>query len=135
VPLPAHLVHDLGQRGPVLPLQHGDHLGRLAALARPGGLLRFRGLRLSDTGLRDGEGNMKALITRLRRLESRFGATIAAMQTPCPSPAPLIAAMLARWGIVRDANESLIETFARAIGLTPLQLREELMRRAGLDRR
>src|ERR1019366_5429907 len=32
--LPAHLVHDLSQRGAVLPLEHGDHLGRLAAFAR-----------------------------------------------------------------------------------------------------
>ena len=42
--LPAHLVHDLRQRGAVLPLEHGDHLGRLAALARPGGFLRLGGL-------------------------------------------------------------------------------------------
>src|SRR5260370_11153843 len=45
--LPAHLVHDLRQRGAVLALQHGDHLRRLAARARPhaflgvGGLLGF----------------------------------------------------------------------------------------------
>jgi hypothetical protein len=42
--LPARLVHDLRQRGPVLPLEHGDHLGRLAALARPSGLLWFGAL-------------------------------------------------------------------------------------------
>ena len=41
VPLPSHLLHDLGQRGAVLPLEHGDHLRRLAALARCGGFLRF----------------------------------------------------------------------------------------------
>jgi hypothetical protein len=32
VALPSHLAHDLRQRGPVLPLQHGDHLSRFAAL-------------------------------------------------------------------------------------------------------
>ena len=42
--LPAHLVHDLRQRGAVLPLEHGGHLGRLAALPRPGGLLCPGGL-------------------------------------------------------------------------------------------
>src|ERR1039457_2508690 len=31
--LPAHRFHNLGQSGAVLPLEHGDHLGRLAALA------------------------------------------------------------------------------------------------------
>jgi hypothetical protein len=32
--LPSHLVHDLDQRGPVLPLQQRDDLGGLAALTR-----------------------------------------------------------------------------------------------------
>jgi hypothetical protein len=49
--------------------------------------------------------------------------------------APLIAALLERWGVVRDGNESPFEAFARAIGLTPRELKAELMRRAGLDRR
>src|ERR1022692_3490100 len=39
--LPAHLFHNLGQRGSALPLQHGDHLGGLAALARRGSILRL----------------------------------------------------------------------------------------------
>ena len=38
--LPAHLLHDLRQRGAVLPLEHRDHLASLAALARPGRLRR-----------------------------------------------------------------------------------------------
>src|SRR5580704_6817480 len=42
--LPAHLLHDLGKSGAVLPLEHRYYLGRLAALSRPGGFLRFRGL-------------------------------------------------------------------------------------------
>ncbi|MGA2186401.1 MAG: hypothetical protein ABSH47_25580 [Bryobacteraceae bacterium] len=78
---------------------------------------------------------MKALTTRLRRLETRFGSAIAAMRPPRPSMAPVIAAVLDRWGIVRDSNESLLEAFARAIGLTPRELKAELMRRAGLVRR
>src|SRR5260370_41122252 len=42
--LPAHLAHDLRQRGTVLPLEHSHYLGCLAALPRPGAFLRFRGL-------------------------------------------------------------------------------------------
>ena len=34
--LPAHLLHDLGQRRPSFPLQHRHHLGRLAASASSG---------------------------------------------------------------------------------------------------
>ena len=37
--LPSHLVHDLRQSGAVFPLEHSDHLGGLAALARRGGFL------------------------------------------------------------------------------------------------
>src|SRR5260370_29173755 len=42
--LPAHLLHDLRQRGAVLALQHGDHLRRFAALTRPGAFLGRGGL-------------------------------------------------------------------------------------------
>ncbi|MGA2181993.1 MAG: hypothetical protein ABSH47_03115 [Bryobacteraceae bacterium] len=58
---------------------------------------------------------MKALSTRLRRLETRFKSAMAPVPTPGPSPALLIAALLERWGIVRGANESLFEAFARAL--------------------
>src|SRR5271169_3635537 len=34
--LPAHRLHNLGQGSAVLALEHGDHLGGLAAFARPG---------------------------------------------------------------------------------------------------
>jgi hypothetical protein len=78
---------------------------------------------------------MKALTTRLRRLEVRFESRLAAMQPARPSLVPAIVAALTRWGIVREANESVCEWLARAIGLTPRELRTELMRRAGLDRR
>jgi hypothetical protein len=38
--LPSHRLHDFRQRGAVLAAQHGDHLGRLAALARCGDFRR-----------------------------------------------------------------------------------------------
>ena len=41
--LPSHLFHYLGQSSSVLPLEHGHHLGRFAALARRGGFLRLSG--------------------------------------------------------------------------------------------
>ncbi|MBZ5625192.1 MAG: hypothetical protein LAQ69_41800 [Acidobacteriia bacterium] len=50
--------------------------------------------------------------------------------TPCPSPAPEIAQRLARIGIVRDPNESLAETTARAMGISVRELRAELQQRA-----
>ena len=43
--LPAHLVHDLRQRGAVFPLEHRHHTRRLAAFARPGAFLRLLRLR------------------------------------------------------------------------------------------
>jgi hypothetical protein len=42
--LPAHFLHDLGERGAVFPLEHSDDLGRFAAFAWPGGLFRLGGL-------------------------------------------------------------------------------------------
>ena len=41
--LPSHLVHDLGQGSPILPLEQIDHLSGLAALARSRALLFFGG--------------------------------------------------------------------------------------------
>jgi len=73
---------------------------------------------------------MKALVTRLRRLEVRFESRIAAMQ-PQPSMVPMIEEALHRWGVVSEPNESVAETFSRAIGITPHELRQELIRRAG----
>jgi hypothetical protein len=42
--LPSHLVHDLGQRGAVFPLQQRDYLSSLAALARSSTFLFLSGL-------------------------------------------------------------------------------------------
>ena len=60
--LPMHLFCDLGQRRAVVPLEHGDHLSRLAActfglrfgrgrLLRPGGLVGRPGYRATRTHL------------------------------------------------------------------------------------
>jgi len=67
---------------------------------------------------------MKALTTRLQRLEVRFQSRLAAMQPPVSSPLTMILELLDRWGVAREPNESVAETFSRAIGLTPHQLRQ-----------
>lgn len=71
---------------------------------------------------------MKVIVRRLQRLENRF-------PTPAPAPsgpsaAEYIAEFLARNGIVRGEKESLAETFARFLGITPLELRARLQCRA-----
>ena len=43
MPLPAHFFHDLGQSGPVLPLEHDHHLGSLATFAWRASFLRLAG--------------------------------------------------------------------------------------------
>ena len=50
---------------------------------------------------------MKALLTRLQRLETCFRSEIASMQPRCPPPVPMIVDLLDRWGVVRERNESL----------------------------
>jgi hypothetical protein len=71
---------------------------------------------------------MKPIIGRLQKLEQRL---------PPPAPGPsgppvheLIADGLARIGFDRGDNESLAETFARFLGITPRELRARLQRRA-----
>ena len=73
---------------------------------------------------------MKPVIHRLRRLESQFRSALQVQQPQYTSPLPLIVALLDRWGIVREGNESIMEMFARAIGWTPRQLKAEIERRA-----
>jgi hypothetical protein len=65
------------------------------------------------------QGNpVKALTKRLLRLEARFGAMADAMQkSAVPSGAQVIAERLSALGIVREGNESLAETAARANGV------------------
>jgi hypothetical protein len=43
MPLPAHLLHDLGQSSSVLPLEHCHHLSSLATFARRAGFQRLGG--------------------------------------------------------------------------------------------
>jgi hypothetical protein len=72
---------------------------------------------------------MKTIVSRLRRLERRF---------PPPAPVPSgpsvteqIGDALARIGFARGEQESLGETFACFLGITPRELRVRLQRRAG----
>jgi hypothetical protein len=62
---------------------------------------------------------------RLRKLEE----AIKPVPEPCPSPAAAIAAGIAAWGFVPGSNESLAETFARALGIGSRELRAQLMAR------
>ena len=74
---------------------------------------------------------MKTLAKRLARLETRFGAMAEAMRKPdVPSGAQVIAERLSAWGIVREGNESLAETTARAMGISCQELRAKLQERA-----
>ena len=74
---------------------------------------------------------MKALTKRLLRLEARFGWMAEAMRKAAvPSGAQQIAESLSALGIVREPNESLAETTARAMGLSVRELRSELQQRA-----
>jgi hypothetical protein len=75
--------------------------------------------------------SMKTVVARVRKLEVRFGATInARRQQDGPSGTDVLTGILTRFGIVREGNESLAETTARAMGLSVRELRAELHRRA-----
>ena len=62
--LPAHLLHDLGQCGTVLPLQHGNDPGLLAVLARRAG---FRLSGFGGLGSRFGHFLSRGALLALRR--------------------------------------------------------------------
>ena len=68
------------------------------------------------------------LKSRIAELE-RAIAKVAAPTAPGQSPALLLASRLAM-GIERGPNESLAETTARALGISPRELRAEFQRRA-----
>ena len=75
--------------------------------------------------------SMKTVVARVRKLEDRYGAAInARRQQDGPSGTDVLKGILARFGIVREGNESLAETTARAMGLSVRELRAELHRRA-----
>jgi hypothetical protein len=69
------------------------------------------------------------LKSRIAELE-RAIAKVAAPTAPGQSPALLLASRLAAMGIERGPNESLAETTARALGISPRELRAEFQRRA-----
>ena len=73
---------------------------------------------------------MKAVTKRLLRLEARFGPMMKAARTEAPSGAAQIAQWLDSVGVVREPNESLAETTARAMGWSMGELRAALQRRA-----
>ena len=69
------------------------------------------------------------------KLKSRLAVLEKAMRKLPPpvldqSPALLLAFRLAAMGIERGLNESLAETTARALGISPRELRAEFQRRA-----
>ena len=69
------------------------------------------------------------LKSRIAELE-RAIAKVAAPTAPGQSPALLLASGLAAMGIERGPNESLAETTAQALGISPRELRAEFQRRA-----
>ena len=77
---------------------------------------------------------MTKIGSRVRRLEDRLRPEIGTLRGRIAMEAEaarsLVAEHLARWGIERGQNESLAETLARALGLGPMELRQELARRA-----
>jgi hypothetical protein len=74
---------------------------------------------------------MKTVVARVGKLEDRYRAAVnARRQQDGPSGTGVLTGILARFGIVRDGNESLAETTARAMGITAQELRAELQQRA-----
>lgn len=71
---------------------------------------------------------MKAITRRLQKLERRFPSNPA--RPSGPPAADRISAWLSRNGIARGESESLMATFARALGVTLSDLRVYLQRRA-----
>ena len=66
------------------------------------------------------------LIGRISKLEQNRPIVVATVA----SPAPMIIAKLTAAGFTRGDNESWAEVCARALGISPIELRNELMRRA-----
>jgi hypothetical protein len=71
---------------------------------------------------------MKPIIRRLQKLEQRLPPPAPA--SAGPSLGEQIADGLARIGFARGENESLMETFARFLGITVRELRAQLQQRA-----
>jgi hypothetical protein len=76
-----------------------------------------------------GPGAVKAIARRLRRLEERLRLAIRATAAYDPSVPAQLRATLAAAGFVAGPVESLTEVWARAMGITCLDLRALLERR------
>ena len=73
---------------------------------------------------------MNAIARRLRRLEERMRPAFRAATAYDPSATAKIRATLAAAGFVAGPVESLAELWARAMGVTSIELRTLLERRA-----
>ena len=76
---------------------------------------------------------MRAVVRRICKLEDRFAVLYAMRNPPAPqgpSAAEVLEQRLSSMGVVRTANESVIEMAARAFGVSPQEFRSELQRRA-----
>jgi len=71
---------------------------------------------------------MRAITRRLQKLERRYRP--ARGRPPGPSAAQKISAWLAQQGVARGENESLMATYARALGVPLSDVRVYLQRRA-----
>jgi hypothetical protein len=71
---------------------------------------------------------MRAITRRLQKLERRFPPS--PVCPAGPSAAEKISGWLAQNGIARGESESLMATFARALGVSLSELRVHLQRRA-----
>jgi len=67
------------------------------------------------------------LKTRLDRIEKAIPKPRAPV---VQSAVPTLRKCLEAWGIAREGNESLAETVARAMGISPAELRRQLSLRA-----
>jgi len=76
---------------------------------------------------------MNAIARRLRRLEERMRPAFRAATAYDPSAPARIRAALAAAGFVAGPVESLGEVWARAMGITCLELRTLLEQRAASD--
>jgi len=78
---------------------------------------------------------MRAISRRLERVEEKMRPALEAARkaaVPVGPPAvEVLRANLARMGIEPGPGESLAETTARAMGISNLELRRQLMMRAG----
>jgi len=73
---------------------------------------------------------MKTVAQRLRRLEERLRPALRAVAATDPAATDRLGKALASAGFVRGPMESLAEVWARAMGISCIELRARLERRA-----